>query len=69
MDALIAHGFLTEEPDGGSTDGRPPRRLRLRTREHSVAGVDLGASHCWVALLEHALSPRQVDRVLAGAVR
>ncbi|MFE6158146.1 ROK family protein [Streptomyces sp. NPDC056486] len=52
VDALIAHGFLTEEADGGSTGGRPPRRLRLRTRENAVAGVDLGASHCRVALMD-----------------
>ncbi|MFF1697793.1 ROK family transcriptional regulator [Streptomyces sp. NPDC058257] len=52
VDALIAHGFLTEEADGGSTGGRPPRRLRLRTREHAVVGVDLGASHCRVALMD-----------------
>ncbi|MGW7084504.1 ROK family protein [Streptomyces sp. NPDC054871] len=52
VDALIAHGFVTEEADGGSTGGRPPRRLRLRTREHAVAGVDLGASHCRVALMD-----------------
>ncbi|WP_409236437.1 ROK family protein [Streptomyces sp. PA5.6] len=52
VDALIAHGFLAEEADGGSTGGRPPRRLRLRTREHAVAGVDLGASHCRVALMD-----------------
>ncbi|MFI1680690.1 ROK family protein [Streptomyces sp. NPDC020607] len=52
VDALIAHGFLAEESDGGSTGGRPPRRLRLRTREHAVAGVDLGASHCRVALMD-----------------
>ncbi|MGB8941632.1 MAG: ROK family transcriptional regulator, partial [Streptomyces sp.] len=52
VDALIAHGFLIEEADGGSTGGRPPRRLRLRTREHTVAGIDLGASHCRVALLD-----------------
>ncbi|MYY79861.1 MarR family transcriptional regulator, partial [Streptomyces sp. SID335] len=32
VDALIAHGFLAEEADGGSAGGRPPRRLRLRTR-------------------------------------
>ncbi|MDQ8702730.1 ROK family transcriptional regulator [Streptomyces sp. LHD-70] len=53
VDALVAHGFLDEDnADGGSTGGRPPRRLRLRTREHAVAGVDLGASHCRVALLD-----------------
>src|SRR5690348_15521996 len=34
VDALIAHGFVDEDnADGGSTGGRPPRRLRLRTRE------------------------------------
>ncbi|MEU5001289.1 ROK family transcriptional regulator [Streptomyces sp. NPDC021622] len=52
VDALIAHDYVIEEADGGSTGGRPPRRLRLRTREHAVAGVDLGASHCRVALLD-----------------
>ncbi|WP_338118064.1 ROK family transcriptional regulator [Streptomyces coryli] len=52
VDALIAHGFVDETADAGSTGGRPPRRLSLRTREHAVAGVDLGASHCRVALLD-----------------
>ncbi|MCF3122495.1 ROK family transcriptional regulator [Streptomyces arenae] len=52
VDALIAHGFLAEETDGSSTGGRPPRTLRLRTRDHAVAGVDLGASHCRVALMD-----------------
>lgn len=52
VDALIAHGLVDEDADGGSTGGRPPRRLALRTREHAVAGVDLGASHCRVALMD-----------------
>ncbi|WP_405656053.1 ROK family protein [Streptomyces sp. RK9] len=52
VDALIAHGFVTEEADGSSTGGRPPRKLRLRSREHAVAGVDLGASHCRVLLMD-----------------
>jgi len=52
VDALIAHGFVDEDAEAGSTGGRPPRRLSLRTREHAVAGVDLGASHCRVALLD-----------------
>ncbi|RII14649.1 N-acetylglucosamine repressor [Streptomyces sp. YIM 130001] len=53
VDALIAHGFIDEDnANGGSTGGRPPRRLQLRTREHAVAGVDLGASHCRVALMD-----------------
>ncbi|MGW0549665.1 ROK family protein [Streptomyces altiplanensis] len=52
VDALVAHGFVDEEADGPSTGGRPPRRLQLRTREHAVAGVDLGASHCRVSLMD-----------------
>ncbi|MEV6105193.1 ROK family transcriptional regulator [Streptomyces sp. NPDC051940] len=52
VDALIAHGFVDEDAEGASTGGRPPRRLALRTREHAVAGVDLGASHCRVALMD-----------------
>jgi predicted NBD/HSP70 family sugar kinase len=54
VDALIAHGFVDETAaeTGASTGGRPPRRLQLRTREHAVAGVDLGASHCRVALMD-----------------
>ncbi|MFF2411605.1 ROK family protein [Streptomyces sp. NPDC058092] len=52
VDALIAHGLVDEDADGGSTGGRPPRRLALRTREHAVAGVDLGASHCRVVLMD-----------------
>ncbi|MFI2669146.1 ROK family protein [Streptomyces albidoflavus] len=50
VDALIAHGFVDEAAEGGSTGGRPPRRLALRTGGHTVAGVDLGASHCRVVL-------------------
>ncbi|WP_240662747.1 helix-turn-helix domain-containing protein [Streptomyces sp. WAC 06738] len=38
VDALIAHGFVDEDAEAGSTGGRPPRRLSLRTREHAVAG-------------------------------
>ncbi|MEK8141999.1 ROK family transcriptional regulator [Streptomyces sp. M10(2022)] len=52
VDVLIAHGFVDEDSEGGSTGGRPPRRLTLRTREHVVAGIDLGASHCRVALMD-----------------
>lgn len=52
VDALVAYGFVDEHAEGGSTGGRPPRRLRLRTHGHTVAGVDLGASHCRVALLD-----------------
>ncbi|WP_257895340.1 ROK family transcriptional regulator [Streptomyces anulatus] len=52
VDALIAHGFVDEGAEAPSTGGRPPRRLSLRTRGYAVAGIDVGASHCRVALLD-----------------
>ncbi len=52
VDALIAHGFVDEDAEAPSTGGRPPRRLSLRTHGHAIAGVDIGASHCRVALLD-----------------
>lgn len=52
VDALIAHGFIDEDSEAPSTGGRPPRRLSLRTHDHAIAGVDIGASHCRVGLLD-----------------
>ncbi|MFI6395542.1 ROK family protein [Nonomuraea sp. NPDC050547] len=52
VDALIERGLVEESDSGESTGGRPPRQLRLHTDEHSVAGVDLGATHCRVALMD-----------------
>ncbi|MFG3133201.1 ROK family protein [Streptomyces tendae] len=52
VDALIAHGFVEEDTEASSTGGRPPRRLSLRTHGHAIAGVDIGASHCRVGLLD-----------------
>ncbi|MFD4236639.1 ROK family protein [Streptomyces sp. NPDC058542] len=52
IDALIAHGFVDEDAEAPSTGGRPPRRLALRTYGHAIAGVDIGASHCRVGLLD-----------------
>ncbi len=52
VDALIAHGFVDEDTEAPSTGGRPPRRLSLRTHGHAIAGVDIGASHCRVGLLD-----------------
>ncbi|MEV1045782.1 ROK family transcriptional regulator [Streptomyces sp. NPDC049916] len=52
VDALIAHGFVDEGSDAPSTGGRPPRRLALRIHGHAIAGVDIGASHCRVGLLD-----------------
>ncbi|PZG37464.1 sugar kinase [Spongiactinospora gelatinilytica] len=52
VDALIEHGLVEETDNGESTGGRPPRRLRLHTAGHVVAGVDLGATHCRTVLLD-----------------
>ncbi|GAB3484893.1 ROK family transcriptional regulator [Nocardiopsis coralliicola] len=52
VDTLIAHGLVEERASGASTGGRPPRVLRLNTDRNCVVGVDLGATHCRVALLD-----------------
>lgn len=52
VDALIERGLVHETEGGESTGGRPPRQLRLRTADHVVAGVDLGATHCRIALMD-----------------
>lgn len=52
VDALIEYGLVEESESGESTGGRPPRVLRLNTDHNCVIGVDLGATHCRVALLD-----------------
>jgi predicted NBD/HSP70 family sugar kinase len=52
VDALIERGLVEESESGESTGGRPPRQLRLHTEEHAFAGVDLGATHCRIALMD-----------------
>ncbi|GLU46245.1 ROK family transcriptional regulator [Nocardiopsis ansamitocini] len=52
VDALIGFGLVEETEPGESTGGRPPRLLRLNTAHNCVLGVDLGATHCRVALLD-----------------
>jgi predicted NBD/HSP70 family sugar kinase len=52
VDALISHGYLDEHEDGRSTGGRPSRRLRLRTTDRVAVGVDLGATHYRVSLVD-----------------
>ncbi|MEU6717600.1 ROK family transcriptional regulator [Nonomuraea sp. NPDC046802] len=52
VDALIERGLVEETENGESTGGRPPRQLRLHTEDHAFAGVDLGATHCRVALMD-----------------
>ncbi|MEO3755411.1 ROK family transcriptional regulator [Streptomyces sp. B6B3] len=52
VEALVSHGYLDEYEDGRSTGGRPSRRLRLRTRDRVTVGVDLGATHYRVSLVD-----------------
>ncbi|MDA0566031.1 ROK family protein [Streptomonospora sp. S1-112] len=52
VDTLIAYGLVEEHETGASTGGRPPRVLRLATERNCVVGVDLGATHCRVALMD-----------------
>ncbi|MEU7861926.1 ROK family transcriptional regulator [Nonomuraea sp. NPDC049141] len=52
VDALIERGLVSETGSGESTGGRPPRQLRLHTEDHAFAGVDLGATHCRIALMD-----------------
>jgi predicted NBD/HSP70 family sugar kinase len=52
VDALIEHGLVSETADRESTGGRPPHRLRLRTEDNVVLGVDVGATHCRIALTD-----------------
>src|ERR671915_533567 len=71
VDALVAHGLIQESDDSESTGGRPPRQLRLRTEDNMVMGVDLGATHCRLALLDisgRVLAARE-DSLLIDAGR
>lgn len=52
VDALIESGLVVEEELGESTGGRRPRHLSLHRDEHAIAGVDLGATHCRIVVLD-----------------
>ncbi|GGO64658.1 ROK family transcriptional regulator [Nonomuraea cavernae] len=52
VDALIERGLVEETESGESTGGRPPRHLRLQTEDHVFGGVDLGATHCRIVLMD-----------------
>ena len=58
LDALVATGLLRPVGEAASTGGRPPTRFALDTTARAVLGVDLGASHTAVAVID-----------LTGAVR
>ncbi len=58
LDALVNGGLLRPVGEAASTGGRPPTRFALDTTARAVLGVDLGASHAAVAVID-----------LTGAVR
>src|SRR5712691_1375725 len=50
---LSTLGYLTEAgPGPGTSAGRPARRIRLNTADTVVLAVDLGASHCRMAVMD-----------------
>ena len=50
VDLLIERGLLLETEPAAADRGRPPLTLDLSDAELLVAGVDLGATHCRVAV-------------------
>lgn len=60
VDLLIAHGLLVESEPAAAPRGRPPLTLRLAGDTAALCAVDLGATHCRIALTEFG------GRTLAG---
>lgn len=58
LDALVASGLLRPVGEASSTGGRPPARFAIDDSARVVLGIDLGASHAAVAVVD-----------LAGGVR
>lgn len=52
IDLLISAGLLIETGRAVSTGGRPPLTLQLNPDTGIVAAVDLGATHCQIALAD-----------------
>ncbi|WP_163509934.1 ROK family transcriptional regulator [Fodinicola acaciae] len=50
VDLLISHGLLVESAPDPVPRGRPPRALGLATETGLVCAVDLGATHCQLAI-------------------
>jgi predicted NBD/HSP70 family sugar kinase len=52
LDALIAGGLVYEAKKGPSTGGRPPTVLAFNESAGVVLAVDLGATHCRIAVAD-----------------
>ncbi|WP_375001643.1 ROK family protein [Aeromicrobium sp. CTD01-1L150] len=52
LEALVSTGLLRPVGEAASTGGRPPTRFALDDTAHAVLGVDLGASHAAVAVID-----------------
>src|SRR4051812_14679550 len=50
VDALLAHGLVTEVTGAASTGGRPPTVLALNRDAGLVLAADLGATHSRLAV-------------------
>src|ERR1700709_1717659 len=52
VDALIAHGLVSEVTGAASTGGRPPTVLALNRDAGVVLAADLGATHSRLAITD-----------------
>lgn len=62
---LATHGLLAKtEPTAAGRTGRPVRRIRLNTQDNLILAVDLGASHCRMAVMD--ISSQVLDQEEIG---
>jgi predicted NBD/HSP70 family sugar kinase len=54
VDALIVSGFVIAVGEAASSGGRPPSRFAFNPSARVVLAVDLGASHCVIAVTDLA---------------
>ncbi|MBC7762321.1 MAG: ROK family protein, partial [Candidatus Saccharibacteria bacterium] len=50
VDSLMASGFISAVGEAASSGGRPPSRFAFNPTARLVLAVDLGASHCVIAV-------------------
>lgn len=71
---LAAHGLLakTEPAPAARKAGRPVRRIRLNTDDNLILAIDLGASHCRMAVMDissHVLGEKEIALETTQAAR
>ena len=50
VDSLLASGFVSAVGEAASSGGRPPSRFAFNPTARAVLAIDLGASHCVIAI-------------------